>query len=68
MKAEVKYPQIKVKLVGKDSNSFSILANVLGEMKRHKLSAEERRTFFDEAMKGDYNHLLQTCMKWVTIT
>jgi len=32
------------------------------------IGKEERDAFMDEAMSGDYDHLLQTCMKWVSVS
>jgi hypothetical protein len=63
---EVKYPQVKVRLVGEDGNAFSILARTRREMGKQKVSEEEIQSFLKEATSGDYDHLLQTVMKWVT--
>ena len=65
---EVKYPKVKVKLVGKDGNSFSIIARVAEAMKKKKVPDEEISAFRKEAMSGNYNHLLRTCMEWVTVS
>lgn len=64
---EPKYPQVKVELVGQDGNAFSILGRVTGAMRRAGLTAEQRNEFTNEATSGDYDHLLQTVMKYVTI-
>ncbi len=58
----VKHPELTAKLTGIDGNAFSILA----EMKR-VLPREEWAEFADEAMQGDYDELLQSCMKWVNV-
>jgi len=65
--ADCKYPEIKVRLVGEDGNAFAILGRVSGAMRKAGVSKEERDQFFAEAMSGDYDHLLQTCMKWVNV-
>ena len=57
---------IRVKLVGEDSNAFSLLGVVTRAMKRTGYE-EHVEEFRKEAMGGDYDHLLQTCMKWVEI-
>jgi hypothetical protein len=62
-----KHPEITVKLVGGDGNAFAIIGNIIRAMRAAKLPDEEIRQFRDEAMSGDYDHLLQTCMKWVEI-
>ena len=63
---EVKYPEVKaVKLVGEDGNAFAILGRVMSAMKSAGLSKEIQNAYFAEATSGDYDHLLQTTMKWV---
>ena len=61
---EVKYPQVKVKLVGMDGNAFFIMGRCQQAAKRANLPPEEIKAFAEEASAGDYNHLLATCMKW----
>jgi hypothetical protein len=63
-----KYPEIKVRLTGADGNAFSVLGKVSGAMKKAGVSKEERDAFYSEATNGDYDHLLQTAMSWVTIS
>lgn len=61
------YPQIKVQLLGEDGNAYLIVGRVAHSMKRGKVPQSEIDEFCKEAMSGNYNHLLQTCMKWVTV-
>lgn len=63
----VKFPDIAVELCGRDGNAFSIIASVIRELKKFGVSKEEIDEFSSEAMSGDYNHLLQTCMRWVDV-
>jgi hypothetical protein len=63
---EPKYPNIVVELVGRDGNAFAILSATLKAMKENGVSVEERKLFIEETKSGDYDHLLQTVMKWVT--
>ena len=65
--ADVRYPEIKVRLIGKDGNAFSVLGIMKAALYHSGISKEEINEFMGEAMKGDYNHLLQTCMKWVEV-
>ncbi len=65
-KMEVKYPKIKVKLTGTDGNAFAILGKVKATLR--KAGAADADEFLKEAMSGDYNKLLATCMKWVNVT
>jgi len=64
--SKVRYPNISVKLVGQDGNAFAILGRVGEALKRGGVSKEERDLFFKQATVGDYNHLLVTCMEWVS--
>ncbi len=65
---EVKYPEVKtVKLVGEDGNAFAILGRVMRAMKLAGLPKEVQDAYFTEATSGDYDHLLQTTMKWVKV-
>ncbi len=62
-----KYPKIKVQLSGHDGNAFAIIGKVRNVMRAKKVSEEEIKLFSEEAMSGDYDHLLQTCFKWVDV-
>lgn len=62
-----KFPEIEVKLVGQDGNAFAILGRVAKALQAHGVEKAERDAFFNEAMAGDYNHLLRTVMLWVTV-
>ena len=64
----VKYPDVEVELVGQDGNAFAILGAVSKGMRRGGVPKTEIDLFMAEAMNGDYNHLLQTCMKWVNVS
>ncbi|MGH6819605.1 MAG: hypothetical protein ACREDU_01950 [Methylocella sp.] len=61
---DVKYPNVSVQLSGEDGNAFAIIGRCLRAMRRAGLSAEEREAFSREATAGDYDHVLQTAMKW----
>jgi hypothetical protein len=63
-----KHPEITVKLVGGDGNALAIIGSVIRAMRAARLSDDEIKQFQSEAMAGDYDHLLQTCMKWVDVT
>jgi hypothetical protein len=64
---EPKYPHITVKLVGEDGNAFAILGRCQRAMRQAGLPKAEIDAFFTEAKSGDYNHLLQTCMRWFEV-
>jgi hypothetical protein len=67
MDGEPKYPKVTVNLVGEDGNAFNIMAIVRKAMFKAGCGADEIRAFQSECMEGDYDHLLQTCMKWVNV-
>jgi hypothetical protein len=67
MENEVKYPNIKVKLVGTDGNAFALIGKVKQALRDKKVPVEEQKKFVEEAMSGDYDHLLATCCEWVNV-
>lgn len=62
-----KHPEIVVPLLGEDGNAFAIMGAVRQAMRRNGVSAEEIAQYLEEAMSGDYDNLLQTTARWVTI-
>lgn len=62
-----RYPKIRVKLVGEDGNAFAILGRVITALKKGGAPVEDIAAFKAEAMSGDYNKLLATCMNWVDV-
>lgn len=62
-----KYPEITVRLTGEDGNAFNILGICLRAMRRAGLNQKERDAFQAEAISGNYDHLLATCMKWFEV-
>lgn len=61
---DVKFPHIRVKLVGGDGNAFFILGRCQRAAQRANLPQDEIKAFMAEAQSGDYNHLLAICQKW----
>lgn len=59
-----RYPEVRVELVGQDGNAFAILGRVSKALRREGI---DPKPFMDEATSGDYDHLLQTCMNWVSV-
>ena len=64
-KLELHYPEIRVKLVGTDSNPHSVLARVRHALRINHVPEEEVEAFLLEAKSRDYDHLLTTAMRWV---
>ena len=52
---------------GTDGNAFAVLGKVKQALKRAGGDPAETSEFFEEATAGDYDHLLQTVMRWVTV-
>lgn len=61
-----KFPDVVVSLVGQDGNAFNILG-IVGDALEDAGHGDQVEAFMDEATSGDYDHLLATCMKWVTV-
>ena len=62
-----KHPDITFTLTGQDGNAFAILGRCRAAARDAGLSEDEIANFMDEAMAGDYDHLLQTAMRWFDI-
>jgi len=62
---EPRYPEIRVKLTGKDGNAFAILGRVQRALRNAGVDRVEVKQFMMDATAGDYNHLLQVCLAWV---
>lgn len=55
-----------VQLTGEDGNAFAILGRVKRAIMRSN-HPELAEAFIKEATAGDYDHLLCTCMLYVTV-
>lgn len=61
---DVRHPDVVVQLTGHDGNAFAILGTVSRALKTAGIDPAEYQA---EATAGDYDHLLQTTMAWVTV-
>lgn len=59
-KAQTKPP---LRLVGENGNAFAILGKACQVARQAGWTEEQVKEFLDEARSGDYNRLLQTCVK-----
>ena len=57
---------VRVQLTGTDGNAFAILGRVSRSLQQGGY-AHLVEPFYNEATAGDYDHLLQTCMKYVEV-
>ncbi len=62
---EVKYPNIEVQLSDQDGNAMMIIGRVSKALRRAGVGVDEREAFTVEAKSGNYDHVLQTVMRWV---
>ena len=53
---------------GHDGNAYAIMGNVSGALKRAGVPKREVDAYLAESMSGDYDHLLRTAMRWVTVS
>ena len=64
---DTKYPDVEVDIYSIDSNAFSIMGAVTKAMRRAGIPKEEQDAYFKEATSGEYDNLLATTAKWVSI-
>lgn len=57
--------KITLELEGLDGNAFAILGAFRTQARREGWTKEEIENFTKEAMAGDYDHLLQTVIKYI---
>jgi len=62
----VPYTDAVVQLTGIDGNAFSIIGLVRRSILRSN-HPELAAAFMQEVTQGDYDHLLQTCMRYVSV-
>ena len=68
-KTGVKLPlDITLPMVDHDGNAFAIIGRARKVMKLLGYSDEIIKEFRDEAISGDYDKVLQTCMRWFRVT
>ncbi len=56
-----------VKLLGTDGNAFSIIGSCRKSAKRAGWNDEQLAAFVKEATSGDYDHVIQTAMKYFDV-
>lgn len=62
-----KYPDIEVRLVGEDGNAVAIMGRVSNAMREAGVSQDEINAYLDESMSGNYDNLIATAVKWVSV-
>lgn len=61
---DVKYPDVEVQLSKEDGNAFAIMGRCSRAARRAGLTEKQIDEFLDECKSGNYDHLLQACMKY----
>jgi hypothetical protein len=63
-----RFPEAKVQLTGGDGNAHVIMAKVRNALRRAGAPGDAIEEFTREAMAGDYDHVLATCMRWADVS
>ena len=63
---EPRFPEIEVELSGHDGNAMSVMSRVTKALRRDG-HADLVGEFMGEAMSGDYDNVLATCQRWVSV-
>jgi len=62
-----RYPEAVAQLSRHDGNAFAIFGAVTTALKRAGVDPATRDEYLAEAMSGDYDNVIQTSMRWVTV-
>ena len=63
--SDPRYPDCTVQLSGEDGNAFFIIGRTTKALRRAGAPKEDIDAYIAEATSGDYDHVLQTTMRWV---
>ena len=61
------YPHITAPIIGADGNAVILIGITAEALRKGGVPGSERSKFNLEAMSGDYDHVLATIMKWVSV-
>lgn len=62
-----KHPEVTVQMAGQDGNAVAIVGRVQQALRHAGVEGAEISTFVSQALSGDYDHLLQTVIRWVEV-
>ena len=68
MSTNIKYPDIEVQLTGEDGNAYAIMGAVQKALRRAGVPQAEVEQYLTESKSGDYDNLLVTAMRWVSVS
>lgn len=60
-------PNVTVNLTDRNGNAFMIMGAVTLAMRREGIDKKTIDAYRDEAMSGNYDHLLQVTMRYVNV-
>lgn len=63
-----KYPDVEVPMSNEDGNAVAMVTRVVLAMRDDGVGRDEADRFRDEALSGDYDHVLDTIEKWVSVS
>tara|TARA_B100002019_G_C21154916_1_gene540189 strand:+ start:383 stop:592 length:210 start_codon:yes stop_codon:yes gene_type:complete len=58
---------VEVQLSGTDGNAFMLMGRCSKAARQAGIEKSKIDEFTNEAMQGDYDHLLRTCMKYFDV-
>lgn len=64
----IRYPHVEVRLTGTDGNALAIVGRVRRALEHSGIHDDVCEAFVHEALAGDYDHVLQTAMRWVRVS
>ena len=67
MNSNVKFPNVKIKLIGEDGNAFAIMGRVSAAMRRAGCTSEDISAYTTAATSGDYSNLLRVTSETVSV-
>lgn len=62
-----RYPEVEVQLTGEDGNGFLIMSRVGVALRDAGVPRDEVDKYRQEASASDYQNLLATTARWVTV-
>ena len=62
------FPNVTVQLTGEDGNAFFIIGRVSAALSQGGADKDQISAFQKEAMSGNYDNVLTTCMKYGEVT
>lgn len=62
------FPELLVPMTGEDGNAFFMTGRVRRELRLYGVPKEAQVLFFDNALADDYDWVLATIQRWVSIS